>query len=82
MATSDEAKTNYPALLIVNGYVLAANDEAKEYEDILGDIVEEHSYGGFPMEKFGEWLAENRHGAKLSSAADSEGALHVIVTFE
>lgn len=81
MAANEEAATNYPALLIVNGDVVAANKEAKEYEDILGDIVEEHSYAGFPMEEFGKWLAVNRPGAQLSSASDSEGALHVIVTF-
>jgi len=81
MATTEEAEPKYPALLIVNGDVTAANKEAEEFEGILGDIVEEHSYAGYPMEVFGQWLAENRPGTQLSSAADAEGALYVIVTF-
>jgi hypothetical protein len=81
MATTEAPKHTKHALLKVDGFVDALNEDGKEFAEILGDTVEEHSYAGFPMEKFGEWLAVNRPGAKLSFAADNDGALFVIIDF-
>jgi hypothetical protein len=81
MATTEAPQHAKHALLKVDGFVDALNEEGKEFEAILGDTVEEHSYAGEPMARFGEWLAVNRPGANLSFAADKDGALFVIINF-
>lgn len=81
MAANENTQTTKHALLKVDGFVDALNADAAELETTLGDIVEEHSYAGEPMARFGEWLAANKPGATLSYAADKDGALFVIVDF-
>jgi hypothetical protein len=80
MATTEARTEPNIATLTVDGYVDATNEAGKEFEEILGGIVEEHSYAGYPMAVFGEWLAANRPGATLNFGADALGALHVTIT--
>ena len=68
------------AQLKVDGFVDALNEEGKQFEGLLNEIVGEHSYAGEPMHEFQKSLdAQNPGQYKVTYHSDADGALFVNV---
>lgn len=68
------------AQLKVDGFVDALNEEGKQFEDTLSDIVAEHSYAGEPIHEFQKHLDKEFPGTyNVTFDSDEMGALFVNV---